>query len=76
MRINGLKTGIQQRRVDTVRTLLRADLAGQRDLGQRGCPLAGVHGTETGERRTVLKTTLGLALAHLGAVLATRMRGK
>ena len=73
-----LETGIQQRRVHAVSVLLRADWAGQRDLGQHGagCRLAGVHGGQTGERRTVLNTTLVQALAHLGAVLAARMRGK
>ena len=35
-----------------------------------------MHGGETGERRTVLNTTLVQALAHLGAVLAARVRGK
>jgi hypothetical protein len=35
-----------------------------------------VHGVETAKRRTVLKTTLVQALAQLGAVLATRVRGK
>ncbi len=35
---NGLETGIQQRGVHAVGALLRADLAGQRDLGQHGVP--------------------------------------
>jgi hypothetical protein len=37
-----------------------------------GFRLAGVHRGETGERWTVLNTTLVHALAHLVAVLATR----
>ena len=75
---DGLKARVQQRRVHAVSILLRTDLAGQRDLDQYGAggPLGGVHRGETGERRTVLNTTLVQALARLGAVLAVRVRGK
>ena len=78
MSSDGLEAGVQQCGVHAVSGLLRADRRGQRDLGQHGagCPFAGVHGSQTGECRTVLNTVLAQAIPDLDAFLAVRVRGE
>ena len=71
----GLEAGIEQRWVHAVGGLLRADRAGQPDLGQHGadCPFRGARGGQTCERWSVLNTDRAEQLPHVGALRAARV---
>ncbi len=72
--VNGLEARIEQSRVHHVGALLRADRAGQPDLGEhRIRAVGGVHRRQAGERGAVLDATVGEGHSHLVAFHPVRV---